>query len=323
MIKVGLVETEIVGLDAIDRAVARLRAGTLVALPTETVYGLAALASDADAVARIFVAKGRPATNPLIVHVSDATQARSVVAEWPSLAQTLTDAFWPGPLTLVLPRAASVPDIVTAGLDSVAVRAPAHPVFRRVLEQTGPLAAPSANRSNAVSPTRAEHVRASLGGRIELILDGGPCEVGIESTVLSLLGDTPTVLRLGAVTPAMLREVIGDVQVRELVEEGARRSPGTGARHYAPDAEVVFVTHGDEEALRAALTEGGAAIVHTLQHAGPHRRLPDDPEGFARGLYDALHALDADHDRIVIERVPDSAEWAAVADRLRRASRLG
>lgn len=322
MIKVEPVETRIVGLDAIDLAAERLRAGALVALPTETVYGLAALASSAEAVAGIFEAKGRPPTNPLIVHVADAEQARSVVSVWPTLAQTLADAFWPGPLTLVLPRAASVPDVVTAGLDSVAVRAPAHPVFRKVLQHTGPLAAPSANRSNGVSPTRAEHVLSSLGGRIELIVDGGPCEVGIESTVLSLLHE-PTVLRLGAITPQMLREVIGEVAVRDAIEEGARRSPGTGARHYAPDAELLFVARGDADALEDALALGGGALVHTLvpPNGARARRLPDDPVAFAQGLYAALHELDADHERIVIEDVPDTAEWAAVRDRLRRASR--
>ena len=320
MIKVSHVETHVVGEEGIARAIERLRAGALVALPTETVYGLAALATRADSVAAIFAAKGRPANNPLIVHVADGGGARTVVREWPAIAQTLAEAFWPGPLTLVLPRGASIPDVVTAGLDTVAVRAPAHPLFRRVLEATGPLAAPSANRSNAVSPTRAEHVLASLGGRIELILDGGPCEVGIESTVLSLVG-TPTVLRRGAITPEMLRAHIGDVAVRDGIAEGARPSPGMSARHYAPDAEVVFVPRGDDQALRAAMRDDAGALVHTLEHARA-LRLPDEPMAFAHGLYAALHELDARHARIVIEQVPDAPEWAAVADRLRRAGRL-
>ncbi len=309
--------TQVIDASQITQAIERLRSGKLVALPTETVYGLAALATDASAVAAIFEAKGRPATNPLIVHVADPEQARQVVGAWPARAQALADAFWPGPLTLVLPRGAAIPEVITAGLDSVAVRAPAHPIFRAVLKQTGPLAAPSANRSNGVSPTRAEHVLASLGGRIELIVDGGACEVGIESTVLSLL-ETPTVLRLGAVTPAMLRGVIGEVHVRNAVEFGARRSPGTSARHYAPDADVVFVPHGDRAALVAQLGEG-AALVHSIE--GDYRRLPQDPSAYAQGLYAALHELDATHRRIVIEQVPDTPEWAAVADRLRRAGR--
>ncbi len=317
MVNVGAMTTQVIDASHVMHAVKRLCDGKLVALPTETVYGLAALATDATAIGAIFEAKGRPATNPLIVHVAGAEQAREVVAQWPPHAQALADAFWPGPLTLVLPRGESIPDVVTAGLDSVAVRAPRHPTFREVLKHTGPLAAPSANRSNSVSPTRAEHVLASLGGRIDLIVDGGACEVGIESTVLSLL-DEPTVLRLGVVTPDMLREVIGEVRVHDAVETGPRRSPGTAERHYAPDAAVVFIPHGDEGALIATLGDG-AALVHTIE--GDYHRLPNDPIAYAQGLYAALHELDATHTRIVIEQVPDTPEWAAVADRLRRAGR--
>ena len=197
---------------ALGQAVELLGQGQLVALPTETVYGLAADARSPGAVARIFEAKGRPAGNPLIVHIDSVEMAEGCIAAWPRAAAQLAEAFWPGPLSLVLPKADSIPDIVTAGGKTVAVRCPAHPVFSAVLAKCGfPLAAPSANRSNRVSPTRAEHVVDQLGGRIPLVLDGGACDLGIESTVLDLTGDTPTLLRPGMISLGQLQAVLGPV----------------------------------------------------------------------------------------------------------------
>ncbi len=313
--------------DRIARAAAVLREGGVVAIPTETVYGLAALALDAGAVAKIFAAKGRPADNPLIVHVEGAAQAREVVRTWPAAAEALAARFWPGPLTVVLPRRPEVPDIVTAGLDTVAVRAPAHPVARALIREVGPLAAPSANRSNRISPTTAAHVLATLGGRIPVILDGGPTDVGIESTVLSLAGEVAVLLRPGGIGLEAIRAVIGPVEplAADEASAGPRTSPGQMARHYSPDAELILVPHGDANALREALAgaERTGALVHTLTKvpaSTPSERLADEPAAFARELYAALHRLDERCDRIVVEAVPDDEAWRAVADRLRRAS---
>jgi L-threonylcarbamoyladenylate synthase len=313
---------------AIEEAVRVLRAGGLVAFPTETVYGLGADALDARAIRAIFAAKGRPVTNPVIVHVPGEAEAREVVRVWPERAGTLAARFWPGPLTLVLPKRARVPDEVTAGLDGVAVRAPAHPVARSLLLAVGrPVAAPSANRATGVSPTTAAHVVASLGDRVDLVLDGGPTQVGIESTVLSLVDETPLLLRPGGVSRAALEAVIGPVEVRDATVPDAmpRVSPGLMGRHYAPRARLLLVPRGDADALGRALASTGraAALVHTI--VPPHDvdtiRLPDDPIEYARGLYAALHALDARAEIIVVERVPDDDAWHALRDRLARASR--
>jgi L-threonylcarbamoyladenylate synthase len=313
-------------LDALADAIAILRGGGVVAIPTETVYGLAACALDADAVGRIFAAKGRPPTNPLIVHVQGAEDARAIVAAFPEEAEALAECFWPGPLTLVLSRGARVPSIVTAGLETVAVRAPRHGVPRALMGAVGPLAAPSANRSNEISPTTADHVLTSLGGRIPMVLDAGPTDVGIESTVLSLVLDRPTILRPGAIGRRAIEDVVGPVDVAVSVhEEGARPSPGTSPRHYAPRAEVVLIPHGDQDGLEDALSMSRrtGALLHTLDTTRAHHleRLPNAPEPYARALYAALHALDARCDRIVVECVLDDEAWAAIADRLSRASR--
>ncbi len=225
--------------DRIARAAEVLRNGKLVAFPTETVYGLGANALDAEAVARIFVAKGRPTKNPLIVHVPDMNSARALVMEWPENAAKLAAKFWPGPLTLVLPKRDIVPDIVTAGGTTVALRVPAHPIALALLKEAGvPVAAPSANRSMRLSPTTAEHVAGGLAGRIDLILDGGPTTGGIESTVLSLVGETPTLLRPGLISPAEIEAVIGpilrisDRAVDNAGEEKPLLSPGMLSRHF-------------------------------------------------------------------------------------------
>jgi len=321
--------TQVVAIDAhepdedtLSRAAAILRRGGLVAFPTETVYGLGANALDPEAVARIFEAKGRPAHNPLIVHVADRAHARRVIGAWPPDADALAERFWPGPLTLVVSRPAHIPDIVAAGLDTVAVRAPAHRVAQRLIEVAGlPLAAPSANRSGAISPTRADHVLRGLDGRIDLVLDAGPTEVGIESTVVGL--SPPRLLRRGHIDRSAIESVVGPVLDLTAGGEPRPESPGMSRRHYAPDAEVVVIAEGDAEGLRTALARGGrtGALLRSLEAAGEHvLTLPDDPVAYARGLYAALHRLDVACDRLVIEAVPDDEAWSAVRDRLERAA---
>ena len=235
-----------------------LRRGGLVVFPTETVYGLGALALDEEKVQRIFAAKSRPSANPLIVHVLDAEMAQRVCASWPETAVQISAALWPGPLTLILPKRDIVPMAVTAGLATVAVRAPSHPVARALLVELGePLAAPSANLYTEISPTRAEHVRKGLSGRIDLILDGGPADFGVESTVLDLCGPVPTVLRPGAVTPSQLERVIGRVAVisEQVADDHARASPGQSKKHYAPRAQVALVPVRHTACCRTAFAE--------------------------------------------------------------------
>ncbi len=315
----------------IARAAAVLRGGGLVAFPTETVYGLGANALDPGAVGRIFTAKGRPATNPLIVHVTEAAEVARVAASWPEVAGRLAVRFWPGPLTLVLSRRACVPDAVTAGGPTVAVRVPAHPVAQALLRAAGvPVAAPSANRSTRLSPTRAEHVLAGLDGRIDMLLDGGPTAGGLESTVLDVTAEPPRLLRPGLITPDALAEVLGDAPQRTGSPAGAGplRSPGMLARHYAPRTPLECVAANGRERVEALCQEGlrvgwlapeGAAAM-----AGPDIRqviMPADPAAYAAQLYAVLHALDvAGLDRIVVALPPDTDAWLAVRDRLRRAS---
>ncbi len=322
------IDPEAIDGGAIEEAARVLRAGGLVAFPTETVYGLGADALDARAVQAIFGAKGRPATNPLIVHVPGVAEARDVARAWPEPAEALARRFWPGPLTLVVPKRDIVPGAVTAGLDSVAVRAPAHPVARALLQAAGrPIAAPSANRTSRVSPTTAAHVLAGLDGRIDVVLDGGASNVGIESTVLALTAATPVLLRPGHVARTAVEAIIGPVDVFDasMPDAAPRASPGLMARHYAPRARIRLIPRGDAEALRHTLASAArpAALLHTLDPpAGvAAARLPDEPTGYAHDLYAALHALDARADVIVVERVPDDDAWHAVRDRLTRASR--
>jgi L-threonylcarbamoyladenylate synthase len=306
-----------------------LRAGGLVAFPTETVYGLGANALDAGAVRRIFEAKGRPANNPVIVHVAEAEQARQVAATWPESAARLAERFWPGPLTLVLPRRPEVPDAVTAGGPTVAVRVPAHPVALGLLRAAGlPVAAPSANRSSRLSPTLAEHVLRDLDGRIELLLDGGPAPGGLESTVLDLSGP-PRLLRPGLVEPAALEAVIGPIErLGGGAAEGdaALPSPGMLVRHYAPRTPLEAV-EGDGLARVAQLHAAGLRVALVSREAADVpagvvvARLPADPAGYAAGLYTALHELDGRGlDRVVVALPPAGEEWLAARDRLRRAA---
>jgi L-threonylcarbamoyladenylate synthase len=307
----------------LDEAASVLKRGGLVAFPTETVYGLGALALDPLAVRGIFAAKGRPSTNPVIVHVRGESEARDLVTHFPIEASTLASRFWPGPLTLVLPRSPRVPDECTAGGDTVGVRAPAHPAAQALLARVGAaVAAPSANRSEHVSPTTAGHVLRDLNGRIDVVLDGGRCPVGIESTVLALDGPRPRLLRAGAIGKAALEEVVGEIEGAG-ARPGPLQSPGQHRRHYAPAADVRLVPREQLgqvlEGLRGragALVRGAAAVP-----AAAVVRLPEDAAGYARELYAALRELeDADCDAIVIEDVPETPDWDAVRDRLSRAS---
>lgn len=316
------------GERAIRRAAELLRAGKLVAFPTETVYGLGALALDPEAVRGIFAAKGRPAKNPLIVHVATSEQAKEVAAGWPEEAQALAERFWPGPLTLVLPKAAGLPPEVTGGLEAVGIRVPAHPVALELIRAVGaPLAAPSANRYTEVSPTSAAHVERSLGGRIHAILDGGETTVGIESTVLDLSGDTPTLLRPGAVAVSELEEVIGSV--RRLGGEGAELhlpSPGLARRHYAPGAKVSLFDPEELSARAAGADETVGVMARSPRPPGAPGaarwvQMPASPAAYARQLYRTLHAMDeADVESLWIELPPDEEAWEGVRDRLRRAA---
>jgi L-threonylcarbamoyladenylate synthase len=300
-----------------------LREGGLVAFPTETVYGLGAHAMDPGAIARVYTAKGRPGYNPLIVHAADADAARSLAARWPDEARRLAKAFWPGPLTLVLPKDDAVPDAVTAGLPSVALRVPAHPVAHALLRLAGvPVAAPSANRSTEVSPTTAAHVVRGLGERVDVIVDGGPCPVGIESTVLGLAGSRPTLLRPGTVSIDQLRAVIGDVALpsADPHADAARPSPGMLDRHYAPRATLRIVPPRERERVMdkaAREVDAGRRIGGLLLRGAEDRRIdpvilmPADPAGYASRLYAALHELDdAGCDGIVVDAVPDATASA-------------
>ncbi|MDF2440341.1 MAG: L-threonylcarbamoyladenylate synthase [Abditibacteriota bacterium] len=316
----------------IARAAQILRDGGLVAFPTETVYGLGANALDESAVAKIFAAKERPSFNPLIVHVADIEAAHNVLLAWPERAQALAKAFWPGPLTLVLPKAAHVPARVTAGLPTVAVRAPAHPIAQAMLQAAGiPIAAPSANLFTQISPTQAEHVWKSLGERADLILDGGASPVGIESTVLSLAEASPILLRPGTISRAQIEAVIGPIEVlsQTRTDEAPRLSPGMLERHYAPRAETRrFAAHQQNHAQRLAaqfMARGqriGVLYQSTLIAGTQHPiKMPDRPDEYAQQLYAALHTLeDTGCDLILIEAVPDDAAWSSVHDRLQRAS---
>lgn len=324
--------------EAVRRAAALLREGDVVVLPTETVYGLAASAWDGAAVQRVFAAKGRPSTNPLIVHVADEAMARLCVREWPDSASRLAAAFWPGPLTLVLPRSPRIPDEVTAGGDTVGIRLPAHPVMIAVIRACGfPLAAPSANVSNAVSPTTAAHAAASLAGRVPLVVDGGPCAVGIESTVVDLTVDPPRVLRPGMIDEDAIAAVLdvhapaGRAPGPEAPAAGPLRSPGQLARHYSPAARLVVLSWTDDADLGRQMAEAG------IDRAGAHvlawnrvpvsldgvrvHVLPRDPAACARDLYAQWHRCDElGATAIVVERVPDAPPWRAIADRIARAA---
>jgi L-threonylcarbamoyladenylate synthase len=313
----------------IEKAVALLEAGELVAFPTETVYGLGADAGNASAVARIFAAKGRPSSHPLIVHFSNFAAARAWAAEVPAAAAKLAEAFWPGPLTLVLPKAERVPVAVTGGQSGVALRAPAHPVARALLAAFGRgIAAPSANRYGRISPTRAADVREELGGRVALVLDGGACEVGLESTIIACLGGRVTLLRPGSISRSQVEDVVGRV---EDPCADAPRAPGSDRSHYAPGTPLgIADTAALQGAVEAALARGEkiAVLARTARPVASDRvawrQMPLEPAPYGRALYAALRSLDGEGaDRILVEAVPAGEPWAAIADRLSRAAGAG
>lgn len=283
-----------------------IRAGELVAFPTETVYGLGANALNPAAIEKIYAAKGRPPSSPLIVHVSSIEMARSLVREWPDRAERLARKFWPGPLTMVLPKKPHVLDRLTAGLDTVGIRMPAHPIAQALIAQAGvPIAAPSANPFMQVSPTTAQHVLESLGDRVAMVLDGGPSKVGIESTVLSLASADAVLLRPGMVTQSEIEEVIGPVRAIGSVSEASHPSPGLHPRHYSPKTPLILLERG-----QAPPAGRGVCL-----------ELPADPREYAAVLYEKLHRADREGwDWIAIEKPPDGEAWAAIRDRLQRAA---
>lgn len=316
-----------VDAESIKEAGRLLKAGQLVVFPTETVYGLGANALDPAAVQRIFDAKGRPADNPLIVHVASVEAAKKLVREWPPMADRFARAFWPGPLTLVLPRAPAVPDLVTAGLDSVAVRVPAHPVAQQVLRAAGvPIAAPSANTSGRPSPTTAQHAEQDLGDKVPLYLDGGEATVGLESTVVSVLGPKPAVLRVGAIPQEALNRLAAEWE--KPAAGGPALSPGMKHRHYAPDAKVRLVPAakmadewrrhgGDPKRAFIVSAETAAAGMAGRNVAVPGTR--NDAEAWAHQIFALLRKWDR-KDEIIVEPIPEKGLGAAVMERLRKAA---
>ncbi len=310
-----------------------LRSGGVAAVPSETVYGLAANAFSPEAVRGIYRAKGRPSTNPLIVHVATAAMARACASDWPKLAELLARHFWPGPLTLVVPKSSMIPDIVVAGGQTVGLRWPSHAFFQSLIRECGfPLAAPSANPSDQLSPTTAEHVMAGLGQRIPLIVDAGPCAVGIESTVVDVTGQRPRILRPGIISADQIAQATGWIADEPTQDpEGPLRSPGQLSRHYSPKARLeIWSWESDAELLERVTRESiSPGQLFVLTHSRVPEEpipaqisfLPDDPEAFARALYGYLHECD---DRgaqlVVIEELPTGSAWDGIRDRLQRAS---
>ena len=319
--------------NAVRRAAELLRAGQVVALPTETVYGLAANALDEKAVAEIFQIKGRTPSNPVIVHVAGLEMAKRCVTDFPALAGQLARAFWPGPLTLVLPRAQAIPKIVTAGGETIGVRWPSHPLIQAVIRKCDfPLAAPSANLSNHVSPTNAQHVYKQLQGKLPAIVDGGQSTVGIESAVLDLTVSPPQILRPGMIhQESFVAAGLTGVAYGSPAESGTLKSPGQLKKHYSPRAKLFVLSWRDEADLKSqlALRDVSPAACHVIAHAripsaGPFARvcvIPHDTEAFARAIYAELHRCDEEGAQtIIVEEPPNEAEWAGITDRLRRAT---
>jgi len=295
----------------IEQAARILREGGLVVFPTETVYGIGANALDASAVRKIYALKGRPATSPLIVHVAGIEQAKELAAEWLPEADRLARQYWPGPLTIVVPKRATIPDEVSAGLQTVGLRMPRHPVALELLRAAGlPIAAPSANRFTQLSPTTAEHVREAFGAETPFLLDGGPCEVGLESTVVAVTREGLEVLR-----PGMTH--VSNAVAATASEGEAHRSPGQHRKHYSPKTRIVLVSRGH-------LPRQGKGAYLWLDYnaaAAGKRRMPGKPEEYAAEVYSALHEFDRqEFDWIAVELPPDSPGWAAIRDRLIRAA---
>lgn len=317
-------------MEGIREAADVLRKGGLVVFPTETVYGLGADALNPEAVKRVFEAKGRPPDNPLIVHIADRHQLIDLADEVPEKGQRLAKEFWPGPLTLVVKRTFLVPDIVTAGLDTVAIRMPDHPVALALIEEfEGGIVGPSANLSGKPSPTSAQHVMDDLKGRVDVVLNAGPSEIGIESTVLDVTVDPPVILRLGSLHKESLEDIIGPVR-NAPDDELLKRSPGTRHRHYAPNAQVVLVSEGNVEELMRLLQKfrqqgkSVGCIVHShelskIESGDSFKVLPSPIEFLARYLFRTLRELDQGGANIIlVEQVTEGGLGDAVMDRLRR-----
>ncbi len=312
----------------IARAVDHLARGELVAFPTETVYGLGADAGNADAVRAIFAAKGRPADHPVIVHVAEAHAIAWWARDVPAAAQRLAAAFWPGPLTLILPRTAHAADVLTGGQDSIGLRVPSHPVARELLRAfaavggTG-IAGPSANRFGRISPTTPQHVADDLRDRVALIVDGGACAVGIESTIVAFRGGVPVLLRPGGIPAEAIERLLGRALLAP--DAAAPRASGTLASHYAPRTPTRLVAGAGFAATIATLPQPVAVLAHAAARPahfhGAWLAAPADPVAYAHDLYASLRTLDAaGAATIAVERVPDAPAWAAVRDRLARAS---
>jgi L-threonylcarbamoyladenylate synthase len=314
--------------ETLDRAAALLRAGSLVAFPTETVYGLGADARNDTAVRAIFAAKGRPADHPVIVHLADAAQMAAWVRAVPAGARALAAAFWPGPLTLILPRASGVADVVTGGQDSVGLRVPSHPVAQRLLQAFRSkggdgIAGPSANRFGRISPTTAAHVADDLGTDVGMILDGGECTVGIESTIIAFRDDEPFLLRPGGIAAEDIARVLGHAP--RMPDAHAPRASGTLASHYAPRTPARLLPAAMLTRAAAQAGADAAVLARTVPRpagfTGQWRVAPTTPAAFAHDLYASLRALDAaGAATILIEDVPDEAAWMAVRDRITRAA---
>ncbi len=326
--------------EGLNKAALALRNGTLVAFPTETVYGLGANALDPMAVKRIYEAKGRPSDNPLIIHISDIKIINKLVLEIPEIAKKLMNAFWPGPLTIIMKRTELVPDIITAGLDTVAIRMPQNPVALKLIEKSGiPVAAPSANLSGHPSPTTAQHVVDDLKGRVEYIIDGGPCNVGVESTVLDVTGEIPVILRPGGVTREMLERIVGKVEADTVIEvkDGQKpRSPGMKYRHYSPKAEMFLVSGDNDKVIehinsmtdknkKSGLKVGVLSTRENIDRYTADTVISvgsiNSPADIAANLFDSLRKFDEKNvDIIYSETFSEAGIGKAVMNRLKKAS---
>lgn len=320
--------------ESIEQAVAIIQNGGVVGLPTETVYGLGANAFDSSAVEKIFEAKGRPKDNPMIVHVSSIDEVYPLVKEFPEKARKLAEKYWPGPLTIIMPKSDKVPARTSGNLDTVAVRMPSHPVMRKVIERSGcPIAAPSANLSGSPSPTNAKYVFDDMDGRIELILDGGECEVGLESTVITLATEKPRLLRPGGITPEQLEEVLGEIvidkAVKSKLEENAKASsPGMKYKHYAPKIKVVIIKADKEKYAEYVSSHSENAAALCFEDDAPNISVPtvtygrsDDSSSQAKRLFDALRELDETGAEIAFAHCPsDEGVGLAVYNRLLRSA---
>lgn len=326
-------KTLLLNKNEIDIAADIIKKGGIVAMPTETVYGLAADALNGEAVAKIFKAKGRPMDNPLIVHISDIKQIDMLVAEFPNKAKKLAEKFWPGPLTIVLPKSDIIPDEVSAGLSTVAIRFPSHPVAHELIAKSSPIAAPSANLSGSPSPTTVRHVLADMDGRIDAIIDGGDCEVGVESTVITLAEDIPTLLRPGGVTLEQLRAEIGDVEVHPAVLKSLGKgmkasSPGMKYKHYSPKAEVILLRGSEQgfcEYIKANSDDKTAVLCYEEEKDSFKNNIVlgkrDDEAAHAHRLFTCLREADEDgYTRVYAHCPREEGIGLAVYNRILRAA---